>query len=297
MNLSPIVLFTYLRFDKLKRTISALRDNYLASESDLFIFSDAALYKHDEKQVLKIRKYLQSIVGFKSISIIESNINLGLASSIINGVTYVLNNYGKVIVLEDDLCTSRNFLNFMNQSLEKYKDLDAVYSISGYKHNLVNNQPGDAFFLNRSWSWGWATWADRWESIDWSVQSYDSFSKNRIQQRQFSLLGSDVNGMLKKQMEGYLDSWFIRFIFHQFTIQGLTLYPSVSKICNDGWDVYATNTRGLPDRYTTDFDTSDKTNFDLPDIIEIDHDYQVLFNKKFSVKERLINKFQEYWNL
>ena len=119
-NLSPIVLFTYKRLDTLKQTITALIANPLALQSDLIIYSDGAKNEKDQIIIEEIRSYLKTITGFKSVRIIASKTNKGLATSIIQGVSEVLAEYHKAIVLEDDLITSTNFLDFMNAGLQEY---------------------------------------------------------------------------------------------------------------------------------------------------------------------------------
>jgi len=152
----------------------------------------------------------------------------------------------------------------MNTSLDHYENKSEVISISGYSFPNILKGQEDAYLLNRSWSWGWATWRNRWEKIDWQANTYTEFSKNRTLQKQFSALGSDVNLMLKKQMEGNLDSWLIRFVFHQFQVKGITLYPSISKVTNNGWDEFASNNKGGGFRFKTDFDQSGNLEFKFP---------------------------------
>jgi len=292
--LAPIVLFTYKRLETLKITIGDLLANRLAAESDLIIYSDGPKNQEDEFIIQEIRKYLQTIKGFKSVSIHESKTNKGLATSIINGVSDVMFQYHKAIVLEDDLIISSNFLSFMNQALDKYKAHKAVYSISGYALDLNNNNiKEDAYFLNRSWSWGWASWEDRWVNVDFEVNDYAFFKKDANLIKGFSKLGSDVNGMLKKQMNDQIDSWYIRFIFHQFKIEGLSLYPSISKIDNNGFDDLATHNSGRKSRYITAFDESNSRNFIFPENIEINTEQQKSFIIKMSFTNRLINKVKE----
>jgi len=130
MNLAPIVLFVYDRPDHVKQTVEALKKNELALNSELFIYSDAAKNKNGEDKVIKVRQYIKNLDGFKKVTIFERNKNLGLASSIINGVTKIVNDYGKVIVLEDDLVTSPFFLKYMNEALELYKEERRVREVS-----------------------------------------------------------------------------------------------------------------------------------------------------------------------
>lgn len=293
-DLSPIVLFTYKRLETLKKTVKALSENHLATDSDLIIYSDGPKNVEEEILIRQIRTYLKTIQGFKSVTIHQSEQNRGLAASIISGVSATFKLYSKAIVLEDDLITSTNFLAFMNASLDNYVNNNEVYSISGYsfEFNSLSNEK-DGYFLNRTWPWGWATWKNRWENVDWNVSDYKQFKKNKYLQKKFSLLGSDVNAMLDKQMGGVLDSWSIRWTFHVFQKNGLVLFPSISKIDNNGWDKMATNTIGLKDRYESAFDRTGKIYFNLPEDLIIDQKYQNLLQLKMSIWERFKNKILE----
>jgi len=293
-SFAPILLFTYKRLDTLKQTVSALQANQLAAESDLFIFSDAGKTEQDQMVVENIRKFLKTITGFRKIEIYEAEKNKGLASSIISGVSKVIEQYGRVIVLEDDLETTPNFLLFMNTCLDKYQKNDAVFSISGYSFNLgeEKRESLDAYFLNRGWSWGWATWQDRWTSVDWQVSDYATFVKNAKARKMFAKGGSDLNKMLDTQMAGKLDSWAIRWFYHQFRINGLTIYPVFSKVYNDGFDANATHTTGSSSRYQPSLDRTHKTQFNLPDSIEVSPYYQSQFQKKMGIWSRIVSKVE-----
>jgi len=293
-DLSPIVLFTYKRLETLKKTIDALANNHLAADSDLIIYSDGPKNVEEEEIIGRIRIYLKTIEGFKSVTIHQSKQNRGLATSIINGVSETFKLYSTAIVLEDDLITSTNFLTFMNASLDRFQDAKEVYSISGYSFDF-DKMPGnvDGYFLNRSWSWGWATWADRWREIDWEMLDYSEFKKDKKRIAEFSKLGSDVNKMLKNQMNGVTDSWYIRSTYHQFKMKGLAFYPVISKVNNEGFDDVATHNTGLKTRYITKFDTSNRLDFNYPSRNEIDLQMQHAFLDKLSLKNRILNKILE----
>lgn len=294
-NLAPILVFAYKRLDSLILTIDALKKNHLASESELYIFSDAARKTEDEKQVQEVRNYLKTITGFKSLRIFESPTNKGLAKSIIEGVTFIFESYTSVIVVEDDLITSENFLSYMNSGLNKYDSTNKVYSIAGYSFNLTKKNKDysvDAYFITRGWPWGWATWKDRWENIDWDVKDYEQFKKDKKAQKAFAKGGSDVNSMLRKQMEGKLDSWAIRWFYHQFKVGGLTLYPLFSKVHNIGFDEYATHTKGSNNRYIPNMDKSGKIEFNFPKEIKENIHFQRKFQQKMGIKRRIIGKIE-----
>jgi len=292
-TLAPIVLFVYKRLDTLIETINALKRNKLAMESELFIFSDAAKTENDKEAIIEVRNYIKSISGFKTVTVYEAAVNKGLANSIIGGVTSIVEKYGKIIVLEDDLITSINFLDFMNQALDFYESTEQVMSVCGFSFPYKKASNEDVYFLNRFWPWGWATWSHQWRSIDWEVSDFESFKLDKIAQKQFSFLGSDVNEMLSKQMNGQLDSWAIRWTYHIFKNKGLVLFPEKSKISNEGFDEFATHTVGLKDRYITTIDNTLQHDFKFTREIKINDYKQKEFLKKFGLQARLLNKLKE----
>ncbi|WFO15293.1 glycosyltransferase [Cellulophaga baltica 4] len=294
---APILLFTYKRLDALKNTIAALKKNDLASESDLFIFSDGPKQLKDKDIIDQIRAFLKTIEGFKSVTISASPTNKGLANSIIGGVTTVMEKSETVIVLEDDLLTTPNFLTYMNKALSEFTAEKKIFSISGYSFDLrsKDQNPNTTYLLNRGWSWGWATWRDRWENVDWEVASYKEFSENKIERKEFAKGGSDLNAMLDKQMSGKLDSWAIRWFYHQFKTGGLTLYPLGSKIYNDGFDEFATHTNGSEKRYLPYLDKEHQMNFDFPKEIAISKEYQKKFQSKMGIIARIKSKIEGFF--
>ncbi|MFT3703309.1 MAG: glycosyltransferase [Agriterribacter sp.] len=295
MSTAPILLFTYKRLDTLKRAVAALQQNILATESDLFIFSDAAKKQADQQAVKEVRAFLRTVTGFKKVTIVEREQNWGLAKSIIAGTSSVLESYEQAIVLEDDLIATPNFLVFMNAALHRYEKEKKVFSISGYSFNLSGGKQQyahDAYFLNRGWSWGWATWKDRWKDVDWEVSTYNAFVSDSKAQKTFAQGGSDLNKMLREQMEGRLDSWAIRWFYHQFRIDGLTLYPVFSKIYNAGFDAFATHTTGSEARYIPELDTENKATFIFPADIAITGLFQQLFQKRMGIAARIKSKLQ-----
>lgn len=250
-NLAPIVIFTYNRPDKLKALINSLLKNDLSLESDLYIFSDGPKPEHKAK-VKEVREYIHSIEGFKSITINESPINKGLATSIITGVSDIINKHGKIIVLEDDLIVNSCFLSYMNYSLTKYENDKNVYSISGYSYLSKGNYDDfpDYYFLPIICSWGWATWQDRWSVFDPNATGYEKLKKDPALSEAFNY-NYIYTDMLLWQMEQHTlpgrlkillhkkykqDSWAIRWYWSVFKHNGLTLYPKKTLIENEGFD-------------------------------------------------------------
>jgi hypothetical protein len=227
INLAPIVLFVYNRPDHTVKTIKALQKNELASESELFIYSDEA--KNDDAQIAvdKVRKYINKIDGFKKVTVIKRETNWGLSRSIINGVTDVINKYKKIIVLEDDLVTSFYFLRFMNESLDMYEKDNQVASIHGYIYP-IENLP-DNFFIRGADCWGWGTWKNKWDIFEPDGQKLlnELTAKNLLKEADFNNSFGFIK-MLKGQINGKNDSWAVRWNMSAFLKNMVTLYPGKS---------------------------------------------------------------------
>lgn len=290
---APICLFTYNRLKETIRTIEALQNNRLAEESELFIFSDGSKDEFSKAKVLEVRKYINKVKGFKKVTIFESKVNKGLAKSIIDGVSQIILEYRKVIVLEDDLISAPNFLEFMNEALNFYSDNNKVFSISGFTLDLpsLKRYNKDFYYGYRASSWGWGTWKNRWFDIDWDLKDYDSFINSKNLRKKFQRGGSDLPRMLSNQMEGKIDSWAVRWCYNQFKKNQLTVFPSKSKIMSIGFGPEATHTK-TTSRFETFLDESMQRKFNFSDEIEMDNNLVREFRAKFSIYRRLIDRLR-----
>lgn len=299
MSLAPIVLFTYNRLEATKKTIQALQENFLAVESKLIIFSDGAKNENTESKVTEVRNYLKSINGFASIEIIESINNKGLANSIITGVTEVINQYGKVIVLEDDLVTLPNFLNYMNQNLDFYQENEKIISICGYglKIRKPKDYNSDVYLYGRSSSWGWATWKNRWTPIDWEVKDWNNFKTNKIAIRAFNKNGSDMFAMLKSVTEGNGNSWAIRFCYEQFKKSTYSIMPFKTLVNNIGFSESGTNTKFKFSRFKTRNENPNKLDFLLDKDIVLNDEIQKECYKYHSLMIRIYSRIRYILNI
>jgi len=238
---APLALFVYNRGDHTQSVLDRLCQNLLIEKTPLFIFSDAPKGPKDSPQVERVRGILRKYNHLGELRIVEREENYGLSRSIITGVTELLNRYGKVIVLEDDLVTSPYFLKFMNGALNHYENDQRIMSVSGFNFPTSKKvppeyYPHDVYLSRRNTSWGWATWKDRWEKVDWEISDYDDFLRDKKAQMSFDLGGSDLTKMLIAQMEGRIDSWAIRFAYAHFRQGGYSLVPTRSYIYNIGHD-------------------------------------------------------------
>ena len=241
MFIAPIALFTYNRLWHTQQTIETLKKNEWADASELFIFSDGPKAEPDRTNVQSVREYLITVTGFKKVVIVEKDKNLGLAQSIIAGVTEMVNKYGRVIVIEDDMVTSPFFLRFMNEALEFYKEEEKVISIHGYLYPVKAELP-DTFFLKGADCWGWATWKRGWDLFERNGQKLLDELKTRNLTHRFDFNGSyDYTNMLENQVKGKNESWAIRWYASAFLKDKLTLYPGKPLIRNTGNDASGTH--------------------------------------------------------
>ena len=241
MTLAPILLFVYNRPLHVRRSIESLLANELAKESELYIFSDAAKDEATQPNVDEVRQFIHSIKGFKEIHYVERTENWGLARNIIDGVTRLVNEYGRVIVLEDDLIVAPYFLQFMNDALETYKDEDNVCHIQACDFTKDPILP-DTFLIKWTGSWGWATWKRAWKLFNPNGQELlDELIKRKLTYR------FDFNGkygytrMLRNQIKGKNNSWAIRWNASLFLADKLSLNVGKSLIQNEGFDGSGTN--------------------------------------------------------
>jgi len=291
-SLSPVVLFCYKRLDTLKRTIESLQQNYWADKSELYIFSDGSKKPEDEPRVLSVRNYLKTITGFKKLVITEAAKNKGLANSIIDGVTDIINQFAKVIVLDDDLVTSRNFLVYMNKGLDYYKDNPRIFSITGFSIPIKGLNENSVYFTQRANSCGWGTWKDRWTIIDWEVKDYAALMRSRSLRTAFNKMGSDMLGLLRKQKTGKINSWAIRWCYHQFKHGLYSVHPVVSKIKNIGYgSADATHTKESFNRFETKLDTGDTTDIDFNIPVRLEKNIIRQFVRPYSIPYRAMYKF------
>ena len=239
-TLAPLAIFVYNRPQVMDKMLKAINVNYLSKYTEAFIFSDGPKNKEDEIKVKEVRKILFDFSNnnnFKDVQIIESEKNKGLANSIIKGVSDLINQYDRIIVLEDDLVTSKSFLTFMNDCLEFYEGNDRVWSIGGVSYDLpsLQNYTQDVYACWRGQSWGWGTWKDRWNRVDWKVTDYAYFLRSLKRKWMFQRGGQDMIQSLKMQMNGKIDSWAIRWCYQESKENMITILPKKSLIQNIGW--------------------------------------------------------------
>jgi hypothetical protein len=294
-KLAPIVIFAFNRPRALQAMVDSLRMNPLFEESERFVFIDGPRTVKDEDKIAAVKDIAYSITNH----VIVSDKNKGLANSIISGVTDVVNQYGKVIVLEDDLHLMPGFLKFMNEALDRYEKDERIFSVCGYGLRIKRPKgyEGDVYLSLRSSSWGWATWKNRWLSVDWEVKDWEELSTHARMQRAFNRGGSDMFGMLRGYMTGQNNSWAIRFCYSQFKQRKSSVHPFLSFVDNEGFGEEATNCNQKYSRFKVDLNGEVSPTLHLPQNLQINKEIIRANYRYHSLIIRIYSKIRKIFNV
>ena len=233
-SLAPVVLFVYNRAEHTLKTIAALKANDLALQTDLFVYADGARSPAHQPSVDAVRECIADIKGFKSVTVNVSQSNRGLTDSIVGGVTTVVQQYGQVIVVEDDIVVSPTFLDYMNDALTYYKNNDRVWHIAGWGYPTQFNTEKDVFFYRLMQCWGWATWSDKWAHLEMDSQALHERFDNKRRKR-FNIDGYDrIWNQIKHNRNNKINTWDVFWYATIFERDGLCLCPTKSFVRNIG---------------------------------------------------------------
>lgn len=296
MSFAPIAVFAYNRPWHLKQTIESLKRNNLAKESELIIYSDGPKNQKDLVNVEKVRQYIKIINGFKKVTVTRRQKNNGLSKSIISGVTKILNQHDKVIVLEDDLVLSKGFLKFMNEALILYQDNQKVGMVSGYIFPL-KKYPKTPFFLRGGNCWGWGTWKRSWSLFEESPHTILShiIKNNLSNEFDFNGYAGYINA-LKELEKGTTNVWAILWYGTQFINNLLGYHPNYSLVQNIGFDG-----TGIHSGVTTIYQTKTHPSIRVVDIPvyenesvrrELTEFYKTKLTSRLSLIKRTLLKFK-----
>lgn len=303
-NLAPIIVFCYNRPEHLRKTMNWLRANKHAEESPLYVFCDGPKVNANEEQLKKIAAVravvdeMAVVPAFKEVHIVKRDKNLGLGTSIITGVTEVINKLGKAIILEDDLETSPLFLDYMNKCLDHYEARKSVFSISGLSRPHPErfypaDYPFDVYVSLTHHPQGWATWADRWAQVDWDVKDFATVQNYSQMISAFRRAEHCQYEELEWQQREKVNIWSARFAFAHFVNHAVSICPINSYINIIGWGEDSTNTAGNGDNWAFD-KLAEKEDIRLLDVLYEDSRiinswYSFTINKRRSLWGRMKN--------
>ena len=291
-NLAPIIVFTYNRLNNLKSCINSLKKNKLCYKSKIYFFSDGPKNSSDKPKIKNIRDYIRKLKGFKKKIIIERKQNFGLAKNIIHGVTHTLKKEKKAIILEDDLIVNSFFLEFMNNSLEKYEKNQKVWHISGWNYNINISTKHDCYFTRGMNCWGWGTWLDRWKHFEKKPKKIiKNWDKNKIKEFNFD---NSINfySQILRNYNNQLNSWAIFWYATIFYKKKLCLNPTKTFTQNLGISKKATNTKSIENTFNSVLTNFEYQNFNYPNkIIENEEIYKIIKrNFKLNKYKNIIKK-------
>lgn len=296
MTLAPIIIFNYNRPDHSLQTWDALSRNQYAAETELYLYCDGPKANASDEmrqRIFSLHEQAKQYAidapkagKFKAVHVACAESNKGLANSIIGGVSNVITKHGRVIVLEDDLLTSPYFLKYMNTALDKYESYPSVFTISANrppvnKMAIPADYEYDVFVSLRPFSTGWATWKDKWEQIDWSLDYLEEFLRHPEQIKAFNRGGDDLTEMLCMQRDHKIDSWAIRYSFQLFYHHAIAILPCVPYVDNIGFD----GTGIHSDSNETDFRNDTAMAIENPRMLDIIYE-----------DSRIINAFANYYS-
>jgi hypothetical protein len=303
MRNTAICLFVYNRHHHTKQLLKSLFECKNFAKFKIYIFADHFKPNKQNDQI-EVNLVRNEVLKFKKINknifIKFSKINLGLYKNLTRGISYVLTKHPSVIVLEDDLLLHQNFLDFMYDSLEKFKNKKSVLQISGYSYPIKHNM-SVAYFLNLTSCWGWATWSDRW-------RGFIKFSKNKkLIQKEYNKIFYDYNKknefnvygsynylkMLEKQMTSEFNSWGILFYLFAFHKNFLNLFPPFTLVENRGFDGSGSH-KSTSNIFNKNINKGKKKRIGYPHIIKLNNCIQKLIGIFLLNELSLFRKIKNY---
>lgn len=245
---APVVIFAYKRLQHIQNLLKSLEVCRGAERTTVFIFCDAPVPDESAQKVNEVRgflrRYANEQTAFQRVAVYEAQEHKGLAKSVIDGVTQIIEKYKRVIVLEDDLIVSSEFLVFMNEALKYYQNDKRIWEVTGFtdKYDSLEKYPYDVYFSKRAESWSWGTWINRWKAADWELRDRFFFRINPFIKKSFNEGGSFLSDLLIDQLKGKVDSWAVRWCYAQFKYHAFTVHPKKSYVLNNGFGEGATHT-------------------------------------------------------
>jgi hypothetical protein len=237
MAITPVAFFAYNRPDHAERALTALARCEAGNRFEFHFFADGAKSAADTARVEATRVRLRAWAPHFGARVVERNANAGLAHSIAEGVSALCALHGRVVVVEDDLVVSPDFLRFMGDALDRYADEPRVMQVGGCTLSPPAGVEADAFLLPITTSWGWGTWARAWKKFEWSPSDVADMKADAAWTQRFNFGGAYAyTDMLDARLAGRNDSWAILWWYAVARQQGLVAYPARNLVWNGGFD-------------------------------------------------------------
>lgn len=292
-----IGVFCYNRAAKLKTCIEALLKNPECASMDIVFFSDGYKKEADKQGIMEVRAYIDSLTGFRNVIKHYRDRNYSTGPNFQTGLTFLSENYDEFIVVEDDLVVSPNYIKYLMDGLDFYRKDKSVFCITAYVFPITKEKtyPYDTIVYKRFCSYGWAGWADRFDTVIWDKdQLQHMMDTSPGFKKRMNAEGYDLVRMLKKQISGVISTWDVQLQAHVAENQLKVIYPVLSKVSNIGFDEESTNTFGI-NYLVTPIDKGVKRTFSYCKGDYIVPELQAQIKKPYGLKalvtRKLINEF------
>ena len=234
---TPLAIFAYRRPEHLRRLLDSVSACHRLEECAPIIFCDGPRGPDDAAAVEATRAVAREWAAAHGAKVVERSENKGLARSIVDEVTALCAEAGRVIVLEDDLEVSPDFLRYMLAALARYESDASVLQISGYMFPVAHPDEKDALLLPLATTWGWATWARAWRHFSWEPAGARDRLRDAACRRRFNLDDAyDYAALLESRLAGANASWGVLWQWAVFASGGLAVHPRATLVKNHGFD-------------------------------------------------------------
>jgi len=275
------VIFTYNRYEHTKKVLEAIKKN-IEMPAKIYIFQDGCKKNEDKDAWEKTNNLIKNICWCDCDAIV-SDINKGLAKSIVFGINYVFQKYDAVIVLEDDCVPHKLFFKYMHSALKYYESIEKVYSICGYGYPIeVESNGTDVYFTQRTSSWGWATWKNKWEVYEEDYKILGRIKNNPYLSQQLKYWCEDSEAYLLGNIYGQNNSWAVFWGLNVLEHDGYCVYPYKSLVENIGFDGSGVH--------------CGKGRQDVVEMLEEDLEKEFVFCEDLFISEKTKQNFSNYWS-
>ena len=233
---TPVMVVAFNRPAMLKETLSNLSRCENLGDREIHLYVDGPRNVADES---KIRAVVDVAMKWgRDLRIKIRNANLGGVPNMIAAVSEMLEQYGRVIIIEDDILVSQSFLTFMDDALSRYENNPKIWAINGYvdpKMTMPRQYKKDYFLAPRHSAWGWGTWKDRWAAVDFEIKDWTTMRSDESLVRELNVAGGDIVKMLDAEVAGELNAWDVQCTYYMRKNGLYTLRPRLTLTKNNGF--------------------------------------------------------------
>lgn len=253
----PVALIFFNRPEVLVQVFECVRKT---RPSKLFLIQDGARTNkpYDVENVKRCREICENVDWECEVYRDFSDINLGCGKRIFTGLTNAFKVVDRLVIVEDDIVYSDDFLPFCAELLEKYKDDQRIDHISGMNHFGDYEPCKDSYFFSRGGAiWGWATWKRVWDTLDWNLDIadnnyiFETLRKNMYPYKYGQFIANKARNIRKMIMEGKSPSfWSFHLLYYSYLENRINIVPKYNLISNIGLTVEAAHTGCSYERLT-----------------------------------------------